>query len=923
LATRENLWPVLCAVEEMGIKRSKPKREKKVSNTPSANTPSADELFVQPPVEMSEDISAVNASSQPDKTSEHTPAQSSPKAENRPVNTGKSNFYITQRVLATGVIISTALMAYSFFFSSSTPSTPPKALVSQSTESLKTEKNPAESNASQVQTEHKQTASSQFQVAQKEANLPATIATDTNQHTRNTEELLIAQAETAVVGHTVESAQKNEPLSLRIADEYFAAKDYVKTYYTCNKLRQNLSGKEFELVKDFLHLRMAICMLQKSSIDKANEMFRTIAESRSITLKVLANYHLCYTEMNSGQYLRARARAYKTIALTGAIASEYKWALSIERNCQFLAAEAIARQTLSLSDTDKELPKQIWYREEEKDPLIGLNEVELQKVLTSGIERFNDGLLAPRIQPVEADTTSPSLTHWSVICSGPGIEELIARFASNVQVGVKWAKRTDDVITTEQQPPSWNRSVTLYLPSATAQQVISTATGAVGLLAQFNDANSVLITDPTEYYVLSEHTRMLNDYSIWLWRKLLLMYSDDNRISNAHFMLGVLLEQKGQTSEAISEYKLVASRYAKTPFAPFALLRSSRLKTNLRDYPGASRDLKQLIEQYPENELTGQAYLNLAETTMKAGMYDQANSQYRKSYSLALSTEAKAVAALGVGKCYYQQKEYEPAMKWLNIYLETVDAKKPPAQKSAKPETSNNPDLYTAYLLLGKTHLALGNLEQACEMLNRTVKKANASSDYAEAIATLAETQIKQKDFVTALNTIENVRPWSFSQEQTTRLLLLKSQILRESGLSEQAIIMLTDRIQYLTDAKLKTSVTLEIARCEFTANHLDVARAYFTDAISSMDAGPDAQAASLELAEICLKLKDYRQTILICEQLLRSSSSEQLKQQASKVSAAAYSSQKDYDKAAMSLLTLSASQNVTKENKTADKTEK
>ena len=139
----------------------------------------------------------------------------------------------------------------------------------------------------------------------------------------------------------------------------------------------------------------------------------------------------------------------------------------------------------------------------------------------------------------------------------------------------------DNNSTTEQQPASWNRSVCLYLPAATAQQVISIATGAVGLLAQID--TNVIITDPTEYYALSEHTRTLNEYSIWLWRKLLLMYSDDHRTANAHFVLGVLQEQKGQTSEAISEYKLVANRYPKTPLVPAALLHSSRLKGKFKD----------------------------------------------------------------------------------------------------------------------------------------------------------------------------------------------------------------------------------------------------------------------------------------------------------------------------------------------------
>ena len=107
------------------------------------------------------------------------------------------------------------------------------------------------------------------------------------------------------------------------------------------------------------------------------------------------------------------------------------------------------------------------------------------------------------------------------------------------------------------------------------------------------------------------------------------------------------------------------------------------------------------------------------------------------------------------------------------------------------------------------------------------------------------------------------------------------------------------------------------MARCEIASNHLDLARSYFTDAISSIDPGPDAQTASLELAEVCLKLKDYRQTTSICKQLLNSSPSEQIKQKASKLLATAYSSQKDYDKAVMALLAAPTIQNTAKENKT------
>ena len=168
-----------------------------------------------------------------------------------------------------------------------------------------------------------------------------------------------------------------------------------------------------------------------------------------------------------------------------------------------------------------------------------------------------------------------------------------------------------------------------------------------------------------------------------------------------------------------------------------------------------------------------------------------------------------------------------------------------------------------------------------------------------------------------ALSTIENIRAWPFSQEQATRLLLLKSAVLRELGLTDQASTLLADRVQYLTDSKLKADITLELARCQVAAEKLDTARTYLTEALSLVEPGPVAHTASLELAEVCLKLKDYRQTISICTQLLDSSASEQIKQQASKTLAAAYSSQRDYDKAAMALLTAPATKSKTHDDVT------
>ena len=921
----------------MAIRRRKITREKKQLEVSPTDTSTAGEILAQPPKELGDAASAsVNAPVQPIDAGPDNLIQPIAQTENQPAEgetprlegreacgspnggrTGIQNrrFSILQMALIAGIILSAAFLTYSLVSSPSSPSTSLHAHAAPpTTHAVDTNQpNTAQRDANQV-------AVSAFSETSPHGGSAAGKA-DLSVHSGKpvTSQLAIQTGSSTESQASEPPATTTEPLSLQLAESYYAEKDYVRAYSACNRLRQNLVGPEFELVRDFLQLRMALCLAQKSNADKACEMLRAVSESRSIALRAIANYHISLLEMNSGQYLKARTRAYKAIALTAALAFDCEWALAIERDCQFLAAEAITRQVLSLSDADKNLPQQLWSSSTEKDPLIGLSETELYKVLNSGIERINTGLLAPQVQAVDINPDSPALSRWSVVCNGPGIEELMARFASNAALDVKWMRHVDSNARAESKPAgtSWNRSVTLYLPAATAQQVATTAAGAVGFLAKVDDANTVIITDPAEYYALSEHTRMLNEHAIRLWRKLLLMYGDDKRIPNAHFALGVLHDQKGQVNEATAEYKFVANRYSQTPLAPFALLRSSRLKTGLRDYTGASRDLKQLIEQYPDNDLVGQAHLNLAETTMKAGHYEQACSLYKKAYTLGSSTEAKTAATFGAGKCFYQLNDYESAIKWLTLYLEASGAQQVPAYKSANPESQSGANLYTAYLLMGKSHMAMGNLQQACEALGRTVKRANASDEYVEAIASLVETQIKQKDLVAALSTIQNIRAWPFSQEQATRLLLLKSAVLRELGLTDHASTLLADRVQYLTDSKLKADITLELARCQVAAEKLDTARTYLTEALSLVEPGPVAHTASLELAEVCLKLKDYRQTISICTQLLDSSASEQIKQQASKTLAAAYSSQQDYDKAAMALLTAPATKSKTHDDVT------
>jgi len=679
-----------------------------------------------------------------------------------------------------------------------------------------------------------------------------------------------------------------QPLSLKVAQDFYLQKDYVTAFDIYNQLRQGLpTGEESNLLRDFLQLKMALCIRKTGDLGQAHRLFRGVSESRSPLIRILANYYLSFIDVQKGRYLKARAGAYQTIALINAVDLDGGLPLLLLRDCHFLITESVTRYILSLCDIDKDIPDRLWSSPVEVDPFSGINEVSgLSGLLNSGSERLSKGLLAPQIQKIEHPGAP---TRWSVICQGASIEELLARFATNAKIDITWvpgkeegSEKAKDFIR--------NRPVILYLPAATTQQAVAIAAGSVGLLARLDEQRLVKIFNPDEYSSLSEFVSFLAQEAMSLWQSFLLSFYDDQRVPNAHFALGILQAQRGQITESIAEYKLVANRYSQTNLAPFALLHSSKLKADIRDHLGAREDLKQLVEQYPDSELSNRANLYLADATMKAGFLSEAARLYRKVYYLGLSNQAQAVAAFGAAKCYNELKDYEAAAKWLTRYINL-----------AKEQESR--ELYLAYFLLGKINLTLGNLQQACIAFQCALTGDLSREKYIETISALVEAQIRQEHFIEALTLIDGMHPWQFTQKESTEILLVRSKILRTMGLVDKAISVLGDRAEYIPDPQLKAKVCFELTGCYITKGNLELARRELAEILVFVEPGPLAQEVAFELADVCLKLGENSQAVYVCTQLLESGPSEQIKQKALGVLASVYKQQKSYNEATLVLL--------------------
>ncbi len=681
-----------------------------------------------------------------------------------------------------------------------------------------------------------------------------------------------------------------QPLSLEVARNFYLQNDYRQAYDVYNQLYQGLpSGADEELLRDFLQLKKASCLNKQGYDEEAGSLFTTLSKSRSPVICVVASYKLSLLQIQQKQYLKARTSAYQAIAMISAVDFNKDWILSLQCACNFLVAESMTRNILSLCDADTDIQSLLWSNPVDVDPFTNLDEARLHELLNSGSEQLKEGLLGPRIRKLEHQDILP---RWSVIAYGASIEELLARFVANAGLDISWINDK-----AASAGPVGNavrkRPVSLYLTSSTARQAVEVAAGHVGLLSRLDEKGLVTISNPSEYSSLSEYIYLLIQDTISLWRDFILTFPDDRYIPNAHFAMGLLHAQEDQYGSAIAEYKLVANQFSQTDLAPYALLNSSKIKARLHDYSGARVDLTQLVEQYPETEFYGQACLNLADVTRSAGFLNEAERLYRKVYNLGLSSKLQIASTLGAGKCSFEIQNYENADKWLIKYLKLTNDRK-------------DESFYLAYFLLGKTNLALKNPEQAAIAFQYALSGPVGSLSrerYVETVSALVETQIQLENFIDALTLLENVDSWQFSKKESFEILLLKSKVLRLMGLPDKAILAIGDTAEYLPDSTLKTRMSFELTNCYIAKGDLDFAQKKLTNILMSAAPGPLVNEITLKLAEVCLELGQSSQTVTVCRRLLDSEVSTQIKQKAQKVLAAAYNQQNKFDDAALALL--------------------
>jgi tetratricopeptide (TPR) repeat protein len=623
-----------------------------------------------------------------------------------------------------------------------------------------------------------------------------------------------------------------------------------------------------ELVSDFFRLRTAQCQKRLSRPAEAREILLPITTSRSPVVRGSALYHAATLSAAEEQYLAARIQAYQALGALGAV----EGAAPLEAACEGLIATVLTRKALAFFNQDRELPPA---PAPDVDPLGGLKtEQGLRALLAAGTDRLKAAAIGPQVTLTDDARTG---RRWTVASAGAPLDELLARLAGPASVNITWGETT---------PAVRQRPIYLAMVEAADTRIIEAACGAAGLVARLSGAD-VTVHDPSDRLSTDALRDLFLREAVSAWRRLLLRAADPDRHAYAHFALGMLYEHQGDKPAAMTEYQLVVERHRRSALAPMARLRGAVVRIDVRDYAGARQELLDLLNRDPNFPASDQVYLRLGQATMEAGLLDDAIKTFKKLFYLELSAASRSGACLGAGTCYWRKGDYQSASEWLTRHVRV--ARRRGGETPAE-----------ACLLLARCHAALGQPARAVEVLREAAAFETTPALWADLRLELARNLADAQEYTAALGVLKHLAEADLARDKADETVLLEVRTLRSISLPEKAIQVLRHEMPLASSAETAVRMAVELARCHADAGDLEGARRLLAEALPKLEAGPLAQEAACELAEVCLKAGHAAQAIGVSAELLKRDIPGHLRRRALDTLGAAYVQTRDYTRAAV-----------------------
>lgn len=334
-----------------------------------------------------------------------------------------------------------------------------------------------------------------------------------------------------------------------------------------------------------------------------------------------------------------------------------------------------------------------------------------------------------------------------------------------------------------------------------------------------------------------------------IYKEIFLSEGDKPKVPYVQYQYAQALYKGGNTSEAISQFRILQSTFPESEYADKSLYIIGWIFFQNNSYTEAINGYRALLNIYPKSSLNPIVYYSIGDAFFNQNKYDSAVVNYQKVLKLYPNSGYVFDAVNGILYCHLAQNKDEDAIFLIDDFVsknpgltfsDELFFKKgeifynqgsyEKAKTSYTDFTSKFPKselTASAYYWIGKCAQNLNKPEEAIFNFNKVVENFPQSNLAAASVIEIGNIYNQQKQYDLALSAYEKGTSKLANSSQLPELLFVKATTLANKGEVSKAYEVFDEIVQYHGESVFADKSKFEIGLIEYSAKRYDNAILY------------------------------------------------------------------------------------------------
>ena len=335
-----------------------------------------------------------------------------------------------------------------------------------------------------------------------------------------------------------------------------------------------------------------------------------------------------------------------------------------------------------------------------------------------------------------------------------------------------------------------------------------------------------------------------------IYKEIFLSNEEKSRDPYVHYQYAQALYKGGNTSDAISEFRILQSTFPESEYADKSLYTVGWIFFQKNSYTDAINSYRFLLNKYPNSSINPIVYYSIGDAFFNLNKYDSAVVNYQYVLNQYPGSSSVFDAVNGIQYCYVAQNQDEKAIKLIDDFI----SKNPGLKFSdqiffKKGEIYYSKGLYDkaktsymefasyysaseliadAYYWIGKSAQNLDQYDEAIFNFNKVFESYPNSDLAAASVIEMGNIYNQQKKYNLALDVYEKGSEKLSNSPQIAEILFMRAITYANNGDVSNAYQVFDDIVQYYRETVFADRSKYEMGLIEYSAKRYDNAVVYF-----------------------------------------------------------------------------------------------